>query len=45
MDPDAALAILLDALTDGDLDSAAVYFEDLTDWIAGGGYLPRDPRP
>lgn len=44
MDPDHALSALIDALVDGDTDYAADVFDNLMDWIAGGGFAPRDPR-
>ena len=44
MDPDACLALLLDAFRDGDREAAYGPLEDLLDWIAKGGFLPRDPR-
>ena len=44
MDPNAALNDLLDAFRDGDRIAAYGAMETLYDWIAKGGFLPRDPR-
>ena len=44
MDPDATLALLLDALRKQDREAAYGPLEDLSDWIAKGGALPKDPR-
>jgi hypothetical protein len=44
MDPNATLSRLLDALTDGDLPAAAEHYNNLTNWIARGGFPPSDPR-
>jgi hypothetical protein len=44
MDPDACLAKLLDAFRDGDREAAYEAIEDLSDWLAKGGFMPADPR-
>lgn len=44
MDPDAALALLLDAIAGGDTMTAAEHFEDLTQWLNRGGFPPAEPR-
>jgi hypothetical protein len=41
MDPDIALAQLIHALESGDLDDAEDNFENLTEWIANGGFPPK----
>lgn len=42
MDPNATLKGIRDAIADGDDDKAAGLFQDLDQWLSGGGYLPRD---
>jgi hypothetical protein len=44
MDPNACLTALLDAFRDDDRDAAWQCLEDLHDWLARGGAMPRDPR-
>jgi len=44
MDPDACLVRLFDALAEGDREEAGAALIDLADWIAKGGFLPKDPR-
>ena len=44
MDPDATLLRLFDALAAQDSDEALDALVDLANWIAGGGFLPGDPR-
>lgn len=44
MDPDACLAALLDAFRDGDREAAWDHIEALYDWLAKGGFMPKDPR-
>jgi hypothetical protein len=44
MDPDACLARLLDAFRANDREAAYDAIEDLSDWLAKGGFMPRDPR-
>ena len=44
MDPDATLAALLDAFRDEDREAAYQAIEDLSDWLARGGFMPKDPR-
>jgi len=44
MDPDHALAALIDALVEGDTDYAAEVFDNIVDWIDRGGFAPHDPR-
>jgi hypothetical protein len=44
MDPDACLALLLDAFRDKDREAAFDAIEDLNDWLARGGFMPKDPR-
>jgi hypothetical protein len=44
MDPDAALNLLIEALTEGDTAAAAEHFAALSEWIQRGGFPPRDPR-
>lgn len=41
MDPTACLRRFLDALNDGDDDEARQAYEDLTSWLAGGGFPPN----
>lgn len=45
MDPDATLALLLDAFRDADREAAWEHLEVLYDWLTRGGAMPRDPRP
>ena len=44
MDPDATLALLLDAVVAGDMEMAEAALDDLTSWVTSGGFLPTDPR-
>jgi hypothetical protein len=41
MDPDACLQRCRDAIKAGDMDEARDAMEDLTTWIAKGGFLPK----
>ncbi len=40
MDPDAALALLLQAIADEDRDAAIEHVEALAQWLRRGGHLP-----
>jgi len=41
MDPDACLRRFVEACHAGDAEEAVDAIDDLRDWIAGGGFLPR----
>lgn len=44
MDPDATLQAILDHLSEGDVDDAAHLMVDLLDWLARGGFKPKEFR-
>jgi hypothetical protein len=44
MDPNATLTEFLNALRAKDREACYGPLENLTDWIASGGFLPNDPR-
>jgi|GEM_PF-2583401 len=43
MDPDQALYNLVDCFCTGDMDNALDFFDGLQNWIAKGGFLPKNP--
>lgn len=45
MDPDAALAALIDYAVEGYADMVREHADALVDWLNAGGFPPRDPRP
>jgi hypothetical protein len=44
MDPEAALADLIDAVVSGQIATAQEHLDALMNWTDHGGWLPRDPR-
>jgi hypothetical protein len=44
MDPDACLALLIDAAVSGDADQLRQAAAYLATWLDRGGFPPRDPR-
>ncbi len=44
MDPTAALNRLIDAAIAGDYDEMIEAAQDLSRWLATGGFAPQDPR-
>jgi len=42
MDPDATYTLFEDAVAQGLRDDIATHAEALRDWLAGGGFVPRD---
>lgn len=40
MDPNATLALLLDAISEGDIAAASEHSEDLACWLEKGGFVP-----
>lgn len=44
MDPDAALAKLIDAAVEGDTTDLLNAADDLASWLDHGGFAPSDPR-
>lgn len=45
MDPNAALAEVIEAAADGRHEDVLIHAEDLATWLRKGGFAPADPRP
>ena len=43
MDPNAALAMIIEAAIDGDPDKLREHAEALAEWLERGGFVPADP--
>ncbi len=44
MDPNATLARIIDAAVAGDYDEMIEAAQDLSRWLATGGFAPQEPR-
>ncbi len=40
MDPNACLALFIDAASNGDVESMEEHYENLVEWIKKGGFPP-----